>query len=170
MRVEEDAAEQKMSPANLTSSGGGRTRDEEVSMTIDTLSSLVLPNSLGVQDRESFRGLRCAVLKSRNNDLAWVMDWAKYHVIVHGLEGLIFFDNGSDRYAVEDVSRTLLEVDILQTVRVLSAPSTNRASFWKETDHGHIKRPVFSDHGAHSKSTRPEVGPYSTPRLRHKHT
>jgi hypothetical protein len=225
MRVEEDAAEQKMPPADRTNSGRGRARDEKVSMTIEPLSSLILPGSLGIQrdhivpekvrppqfdeqydfhtlfydaffvpkdltirlvcprllnleaivkeatftsngekleprlrrrnwrndeisltcsrvptrlrirfrsmdreiplgtqDRESFRGLRCAVLKSRNNDLAWITDWAKYHVMVHGLEGLLFFDNGSDQYTVEDVNRAFLGVDGLQTVRVLSAP------------------------------------------------
>lgn len=77
---------------------------------------------LGIQDRVSFRGLRCAVLKSRNNDLAWITDWAKYYATVHGLEGLVFFDNGSDHYGVEDVNSALLGVDGLKTVRVLSAP------------------------------------------------
>jgi hypothetical protein len=83
--------------------------------------SMDLEVPLGIQDRESFRGLRCAVLKSRNNDLAWITDWARYHSKVHGLEGLVFFDNGSDQYTVDDVSRALLGVEGLKTVRVLSA-------------------------------------------------
>ena len=77
--------------------------------------------SPGTQDRESFRGLRCAVLKSRNNDLAWISDWASYHVKVHSLEGLVVFDNGSDQYTVEDVASVLLGVEGLKVVRVLSA-------------------------------------------------
>jgi hypothetical protein len=105
-------------------------RNDEISLTCSRVPtrlrirfrSMDREIPLGVQDRESFSGLRCAVLKSRNNDLAWVTDWAKYHVKVHGLEGLLFFDNGSDRYAVEDLRHALLGVDGLQTVRVLSAP------------------------------------------------
>jgi len=98
---------------------------------------------LGIQDRESFRGLRCAVLKSRNNDLAWITDWVKYHVIVHGLEGLLFFDNGSDQYAVEDVNRALLGVDGLQTVRVISAPF----SFGPASDGHHLHKAKFLQGG-----------------------
>jgi hypothetical protein len=77
--------------------------------------------ALGTQDRESFRGLRCAVLKSRNNDLGWIADWATYHVKVHGLEGLVLFDNGSDKYTVEDVGHALSRVEGLIAFRVLSA-------------------------------------------------
>lgn len=83
--------------------------------------STALSASLGTQDRESFRGLRCAVLKSRNNDLAWITDWARYHAKVHGLEGLVFFDNGSDRYTLKDLTHALAAVEGLKVVRVLSA-------------------------------------------------
>lgn len=76
---------------------------------------------LGTQDRETFRGLRCAVLKSRDNDLAWIVDWARYHVKIHGLEGLVLFDNGSRCYSLEDIRAALLDVDGLKAARVLSA-------------------------------------------------
>jgi hypothetical protein len=71
---------------------------------------------------ELFRGLNCAVLKSKDNDLAWIRDWAQYHVGVHGLQGLIFFDNASTRYEPADIVETLQKVPGLQRAQVISAP------------------------------------------------
>lgn len=77
---------------------------------------------VGIQDKETFRGLRCAVLKSKDNELTWIKDWAEYHVKVHGLQGLVFFDNASEKYSTEDVHNALLKINGLEKVRVLSAP------------------------------------------------
>lgn len=104
-------------------------RNDEISLDCSTsptelrirFRSMDVEILLGTQNLESFRGLRCAVLKSKNNDLAWITDWATYHVKVHGLEGLVIFDNDSDQYRVEDVSRALSKVEGLRTFRVLSA-------------------------------------------------
>ena len=78
--------------------------------------------TVGKQNKQTFKGLRCAVLKSKDNDLEWIKDWAEYHVKVHGLQGLVFFDNGSEKYSTEDVHNALLEINGLEKVRVLSAP------------------------------------------------
>jgi hypothetical protein len=41
---------------------------------------------------------------------------------VHGLQGVVLFDNGSSKYSLEEVDRTLGQVDGLEAVRVLSIP------------------------------------------------
>ncbi len=73
---------------------------------------------------EAFENLRCVVTKSKNNDLLWIKDWAHYHVKTHGLEGVVLFDNASDRYSAEDVEAALNEVQGLKRVHVISAPYT----------------------------------------------
>lgn len=73
-------------------------------------------------ESELFAGLRCGVVKSRNNDLNWIRDWAEYHVKVHGLEGVLLFDHGSDRYGVEDVEATLLSVPGVKRACVIPSP------------------------------------------------
>ena len=74
------------------------------------------------EQSEVFRGLNCAVLKSKDNDLVWIRDWAQYHVRVHGLQGVIFFDNASTRYDPSDILETLRKVPGLQRAQVISAP------------------------------------------------
>jgi len=77
---------------------------------------------VGIQDNETFRDLWCAVVKSKDNDLVWIKDWVDYHVKVHGLNGLVFFDNGSEQYSLEELHSVLINITGLKKVRVLSAP------------------------------------------------
>ena len=92
---------------------------------------------------EIFRDRRCALLKSKNNDLQWIRDWTQYHVRVHGLNGILFFDNASDRYAIEDIENVLRSVDGLDRFLVLRTdrpygplakvgPLRHRAKFLQE--------------------------------------
>jgi len=76
------------------------------------------------EQKDLFRGLNCAILKSKNNDLRWIKDWAHYHVHVHGLQGLIVFDNASNRYEPQDVLETLQNVPGLRSVQVIPTPFT----------------------------------------------
>jgi hypothetical protein len=74
------------------------------------------------EQTELFRGLNCAVLKSKDSDLQWVRDWAEYHVRVHGLQGVVFFDNASTRYEPSDILETLRKTPGLQQAKVIPAP------------------------------------------------
>jgi hypothetical protein len=81
-------------------------------------TSIALPQ----EQSELFRGLNCGVTLSKDNDLRWVNDWADYHVRVHGLQSLLFFDNASSRYEPSDILATLQKVQGLQRVVVIPAP------------------------------------------------
>lgn len=69
-----------------------------------------------------FAGLNCAVTMNRDNPLAWIRDWARYHVDRHGLQGVLIFDNGSTTYAPGDIADALSTVRGLESAAVLSAP------------------------------------------------
>ena len=71
---------------------------------------------------ELFVGLNCAVTVSKNNKPIWIEDWVRYHAEVHGLEGVVVFDNGSTEYPVERIDEALSRVNGLKRWRVLSAP------------------------------------------------
>lgn len=45
--------------------------------------------------------------KSKNNDLQWISDWAKFHAIKHGVDAVLLYDNGSDDYTSSDVLAAL---------------------------------------------------------------
>lgn len=68
-----------------------------------------------------FAGLNASVQLNRNNDLRWIVDWARYHVSAHGLQAMLVVDNGSDAYPPEAILEALAPVGLDQIV-VLCAP------------------------------------------------
>jgi hypothetical protein len=59
---------------------------------------------------------------SRDNDLAWIREWADYHARVQGSDAVVFFDNGSTRYGVAEIAATLQSVAGIRHAAVLSWP------------------------------------------------
>lgn len=91
---------------------------------------------LSEQDGKTFKGLNCGVLKSKNNDLQWISDWANYHVKVHGLQGLLLFDNNSSRYTLDELEQCLQAVAGLEQIRVIAAPFPYGLNQRQEDKHG----------------------------------
>lgn len=63
-------------------------------------------------------GARILFGMNRNNDLAWIREWAAFHQRLHGTDTVILFDNGSTAYAVGDLLETLRSVPGLAHVAV----------------------------------------------------
>lgn len=74
------------------------------------------------REETCFDGLNAMVAVTKNNRLEWLRDWARYHVAIHGLEGVLLFDNGSTAYAINDIQNALSGIDELKAVRVVAAP------------------------------------------------
>jgi hypothetical protein len=93
--------------------------------------------SVPIQSRETaaFEGKNCLLTLSKNNDLIWIQDWARYHVKEHGAQAVLFFDNGSTAYGPEDIEASLAAVEGLEVLAVVSAPfphgALGRRSFWE---------------------------------------
>lgn len=68
-----------------------------------------------------FAGKNVHVAISRNNDLNWIRDFAVFHRRMHGLQAMILFDNGSDRYAPAEVAEVVRRAG-LDDVLVIPAP------------------------------------------------
>ncbi|TIX49671.1 hypothetical protein [Alteraurantiacibacter aquimixticola] len=58
---------------------------------------------------ESFAGRRVITTLSKDNDLRWIADWVRFHVRIHGADGVLFYDNRSTAYALEELQATLDE-------------------------------------------------------------
>lgn len=54
-------------------------------------------------DREVFARRNVIVTISRDNDLDWIGDFARYHRKTQGAEAILFIDNGSTRYGPEEI-------------------------------------------------------------------
>lgn len=71
--------------------------------------------------RHLFQGLRASLHISKNNDLDWIRDWARFHISAHGLEAMLVMDNGSDAYAPEQILDALQGLGLRRAV-VLKVP------------------------------------------------
>jgi hypothetical protein len=67
-------------------------------------------------------GRRVLFTMSRDNDLAWIAEWARWHAKLHGADAVVLFDNCSSRYATAEIEETLLGVPGIERVAVPSWP------------------------------------------------
>jgi hypothetical protein len=77
---------------------------------------------VGASHAGDFTGRRVLFTMSKDNDLAWIAEWARWHVRQQGADAVVLFDNGSRRYAPGAIEETLLAVDGLERVSVASWP------------------------------------------------
>ena len=59
---------------------------------------------------EALRGRKLLFSINRDNDLAWIREWAGFHAQVHGTDAVVLVDNGSRRYTPDEVLATLSSV------------------------------------------------------------
>ncbi|ALN72230.1 hypothetical protein [Aureimonas sp. AU20] len=69
-----------------------------------------------------FAGERVLLTLSKNNELVWLQDWARFHRDRHGATALLLYDNGSTRYGVDELLAALEEVEGLNRVVVVQWP------------------------------------------------
>jgi hypothetical protein len=56
-----------------------------------------------------FAGRRVLHTLSRNNDIAWILDWVRFYVAVHGADAVLLYDNASTNYASDSLRAALCE-------------------------------------------------------------
>lgn len=109
----------------LTALTGAPADTEAVEMTFGN-ATYVLPIQPNVSPLLS--GARVLFTMSRDNELAWIREWADYHARVQGTDAIVFFDNGSTRYGVEEIAATLRGVPGIRHAAVLSWPHSYGAA------------------------------------------
>jgi hypothetical protein len=67
-------------------------------------------------------GKRIVFTMSKDNELAWIREWAHYHAEIQGAEAVVFFDNGSTRYEPAEIAATLRSVPGIEHAAILSWP------------------------------------------------
>ena len=67
-------------------------------------------------------GRRVLFTMSKDNELGWIAEWARWHQRLHGTDAIVLFDNGSSRYGTGEIEETLLGVDGIDRVAVLRWP------------------------------------------------
>ena len=67
-------------------------------------------------------GHRVLFTMSKDNELAWIKEWAHYHAAIQGVDAVLLFDNGSTRYGPGDIEATLRSVKGIRKGAVISWP------------------------------------------------
>ncbi|HEX6103335.1 MAG TPA: tetratricopeptide repeat protein, partial [Alphaproteobacteria bacterium] len=80
---------------------------------------------------ELFRNRRTAVTLSRNNELAWIRDWAAFNKNYHGCDGILIYDNNTDSYGVNDIYDSLEPIADGMQIAVLSWPFKYGVPDWR---------------------------------------
>lgn len=93
------------------------TREVVVEVGGERFCVPVQPSSAG-----ELEGHRVLFTTSKDNDLGWVREWARYHAKVQGATAIVFFDNGSRRYGREEIDAHLSAVLGIERVAVVSWP------------------------------------------------
>jgi hypothetical protein len=82
------------------------------------------PVEVAIQPNRSdaFRGDRIVFTINKDNDLAWIADWARFYVAEHGATAAVVYDNGSTGYSLDDLRTTLAAVPGLEKFLVIPWP------------------------------------------------
>ena len=72
--------------------------------------------------KDLFRGKRVILTKNKNNDLAWIHDWALFHQRNQGCNGVLIYDTGSTRYQWQEIGNALATIQGLDKVAVIDWP------------------------------------------------
>lgn len=80
--------------------------------------------SVAIRQSQSdlFAGNRVMFAMNKDNRLAWITDWVRYHINAHGLEGVVIVDNGSTDYSCEQLATALAGIAGLRQAAVVHAP------------------------------------------------
>lgn len=80
-----------------------------------------------------YEGRRVLYTLSRDNDVQWIADWARFHAANHGADALLLYDNGSTRYGVGELEDALRAALPKLVVNVVDWPFPYGPGGWSAT-------------------------------------
>lgn len=80
-----------------------------------------------------FAGRRVMFTQSRNNDIAWILDWVRFSRDIHGADAVLIYDNGSTRYRPDELAEAIAGLDGIAAVRVVDWPYKFGPQGWDAT-------------------------------------
>ncbi|SLN66186.1 hypothetical protein AQS8620_03074 [Aquimixticola soesokkakensis] len=69
-----------------------------------------------------FLGQNVGFHMSKDTPPDWIVDWARYHVSAHGMEGYLLFDNGTTAFDMAALGARLRDETGLKSVAIVSCP------------------------------------------------
>ncbi|MFN3846840.1 MAG: hypothetical protein ACK4RZ_13610 [Paracoccaceae bacterium] len=94
-------------------------QEQALTMTLDGGDSTMPVHSC---DPGRFAGKHVVYTLSKNNDLAWISDWMLWNQRKHKAEAVLFVDNTSTIYGLDDLAATLGAAPGYHTAEVMQVP------------------------------------------------
>jgi hypothetical protein len=92
-----------------------RTQEINSSITLATPYSIhTLPLS---RPNGEFNDKKVIVTVSKDNPIPWIVQWIDYYKVVHGIEGILFYNNRSTIYTSQELESAISRSDM--TIRVV---------------------------------------------------
>lgn len=91
----------------------------EVTLAGETMLLPVQPSAC-----TDLAGSRLLFTINKDNDLAWIREWASYHTRLHGTDAIVLFDNASTRYDAAELHGVLASIPGLTHVGVQRWPQS----------------------------------------------
>lgn len=95
----------------------GRVKNDNISGPLGGFRLNIQPSGNHI-----FANKRVMLTLSKENNLEWIADWAEFYQKVHGVEAILFYDNGSTSYTAEEIRRAILRKCPSLTVVVVVWP------------------------------------------------
>ena len=80
------------------------------------------PAAVSPPETGKYKSLRVLCTISKNNDLTWICDWARYNRDVHGAQAVLLYDNASTHYDLNELVGRLSSIGGLAFVGVVPFP------------------------------------------------
>lgn len=108
----------------------GPARGEPVRLELTIGSFDVQPSAAR---HELYEGRRVLYTLSRDNEVRWIADWARFHIANHGADALLFYDNGSTIYGPAELEQALRAALPELVVHVVNWPFPYGPGGWSAT-------------------------------------
>jgi hypothetical protein len=107
-------------------------RGDEV-RAMGPLGNIAVP--LSPDQSDLFRGRRVIFTMSKDNPIEWILDWVRFNRDVHGVDAVLFYDNGSTAYDSATLSAALRTVDGIACSVVVEWPYRYGPQGFNSWDH-----------------------------------
>lgn len=68
--------------------------------------------SINQHCHDLFRNKKVLFTLSKNNKFEWIGDWIKFYKTVHHIDAVLFYDNNSDNYTLEELKEYLIKENL----------------------------------------------------------
>jgi len=121
-----DALAQNLQPSRIPEQHTWRLTVSTPNDDRDTLQLDVAGKAADIAVRKShahvLAGCRVLLTLCKDYPLRWIVDWATFHVRLHGADAVLLYDNGSTSYTLDDLAASLGEIAGLREVVVVDWP------------------------------------------------